>query len=494
MSLKGHRIRSVEPDSIAWEMGVEPGMYLVSVNGHPLEDVFDYRYFMAEEEVQVLIREESGEETLLEIEKDAEEDFGVEFESSLMDDYRSCSNRCIFCFIDQMPPGMRQTLYFKDDDSRLSFLQGNYVTLTNMSDRDIERIIRYRLEPINISVHTTNPALRVRMLHNRFAGDVFPKIAALRDAHIVMNGQIVLCRGFNDGAELDRTVSDLMEYLPEMQSVSVVPVGLTRFREGLEKLEPFTKEDACRLIDQIEGWQERIWEMTSERSVTQDGKHRDAPVEWTPTHFIHASDEWYLLAGRELPEEERYDGYLQLENGVGMLRLLHTETGDSIGEHLPEKEKIPPRNTLIATGFLAADAIRTEVSRTEAAFPQIRAAVLPVKNDFFGPLITVSGLVTGGDLIRQVRAYLAESQELPDELLIPVNMLRSGEKVLLDDVTVADVMRETGLPVRAVGSEGEEFVRALLGLPPKEDKERQIYEQTDCSDCGQTECGEIDPL
>ncbi|MEE1108532.1 MAG: PDZ domain-containing protein, partial [Lachnospiraceae bacterium] len=221
MSLKGHRIRSVEPDSIAWEMGVEPGMYLVSVNGHPLEDVFDYRYFMAEEEVQVLIREESGEETLLEIEKDAEEDFGVEFESSLMDDYRSCSNRCIFCFIDQMPPGMRQTLYFKDDDSRLSFLQGNYVTLTNMSDRDIERIIRYRLEPINISVHTTNPALRVRMLHNRFAGDVFPKIAALRDAHIVMNGQIVLCRGFNDGAELDRTVSDLMEYLPEMQSVSV---------------------------------------------------------------------------------------------------------------------------------------------------------------------------------------------------------------------------------------------------------------------------------
>lgn len=494
MSLKGHRIRSVEPDSIAWEMGVEPGMYLVSVNGHPLEDVFDYRYFMAEEEVQVLIREENGEETLLEIEKDAEEDFGVEFESSLMDDYRSCSNRCIFCFIDQMPKGLRKTLYFKDDDSRLSFLQGNYVTLTNMSDRDIERIIRYRLEPINISVHTTNPALRVRMLHNRFAGDVFPKIAALRDAHIVMNGQIVLCKGFNDGAELDRTISDLTEYLPEMQSVSVVPVGLTRFREGLEKLEPFTKEDACRLIDQVESWQKRILEKTGALSLTQDDAHRDSPVEWTPTHFIHASDEWYLLAERELPEEERYDSYLQLENGVGMLRLLFREVGDSIGDHLPERAEIPPRRTLIATGLLAADAIRAQAARVEAAFPQIRASVLPVQNDFFGPLITVSGLVTGGDLIRQVRAYLEAENDAPECLLIPVNMLRSGEEVFLDDVTVSDVEWETGLPVRAVGSEGEDFVRALLGLPQTEDKGRQIYEQTDCSDRGQAECGEIDPL
>ena len=244
MHSKGHKIKRVLPGGIAEEMGVEAGMSILKVNDVVPEDVFDYQYLMEDEYVTVLIREEDGTETLLEIEKDPDEDFGVEFESSLMDDYRHCSNRCIFCFIDQMPKGMRDTLYFKDDDSRLSFLQGNYVTLTNMKDKDIDRIIRYNMEPINISIHTTNPSLRCSMLGNRFAGEIFPKVRRLADAGITMNGQIVLCRGINDGLELERSIRDLSSYRPAMRSVSVVPVGLTKFREGLTRLLPFDRESA----------------------------------------------------------------------------------------------------------------------------------------------------------------------------------------------------------------------------------------------------------
>ena len=301
-----HKISRVLPESIAEELEIEPGDVLLAVNDQPIEDVFDYHYYTNEEYLTVLIRKPDGEEWELEIEKEFEEDLGIEFESSLMDEYRSCRNKCIFCFIDQMPPGMRKTLYFKDDDSRLSFLQGNYVTLTNMSDHDIDRIIRYHLGPINISFQTTNPKLRCKMLNNRFAGDVFPKIRRLADAGIEMNGQIVLCRGVNDKEELERSIRDMATYLPSLRSVSVVPVGLSKYRDGLYPLEPFDAASAAEVIDTIEAWQKKIY-----------------PVHGV--HFIHASDEWYLLANRPLPEEERYDGYLQLENGVGMLRLLYEE-------------------------------------------------------------------------------------------------------------------------------------------------------------------------
>ena len=298
-----HKISRVLPESIAEELEIEPGDVLLAVNDQPIEDVFDYHYYTNEEYLTVLIRKPDGEEWELEIEKEFEEDLGIEFESSLMDEYRSCRNKCIFCFIDQMPPGMRKTLYFKDDDSRLSFLQGNYVTLTNMSDHDIDRIIRYHLGPINISFQTTNPKLRCKMLNNRFAGDVFPKIRRLADAGIEMNGQIVLCRGVNDKEELERSIRDMATYLPSLRSVSVVPVGLSKYRDGLYPLEPFDAASAAEVIDTIEAWQKKIY-----------------PVHGV--HFIHASDEWYLLANRPLPEEERYDGYLQLENGVGMVRLF----------------------------------------------------------------------------------------------------------------------------------------------------------------------------
>ena len=301
-----HIIKSVEEGSIAWEMGIEPGDRLLQINGSIIEDVFDYHYYTNDEELLILIQKENGEEWELEIEKDYDEDLGIEFEQGLMDEYRSCRNKCMFCFIDQMPKGMRDTLYFKDDDSRLSFLQGNYITLTNMSDHDIQRIVDYHLEPINVSIHTTNPELRCKMLHNRFAGDALKKIQILYDGGITMNGQIVLCKGINDGEELERSIRDMTKWLPNLQSVSVVPVGLTKFRDGLYPLEPFTKEDAKEVLGIIHKWQKKIYE---EYGI----------------HFIHAGDEWYLLAEEELPEEERYDGYLQLENGVGMLRLLLNE-------------------------------------------------------------------------------------------------------------------------------------------------------------------------
>lgn len=301
----GHLISRVDPGSIAEELELEPGDMLLTIDGDEIEDIFDYEYRIDNEAITMVVRKKNGEEWELDIENEYQ-DLGLTFENGLMSDYRSCRNKCIFCFIDQMPPGMRETLYFKDDDSRLSFLQGNYITLTNMKDKDIDRIIKYRLAPINISVQSTNPELRCLMLHNRFAGDALKKIDTLYEAEIPMNGQIVLCKNVNDKEELERSIRDLSRYAPCMASVSVVPVGLSKFREGLYPLEPFTKEDAEENLDIIEKWQKIIYE-----------KHG--------IHFVHASDELYMLAGRPLPEEERYDGYIQLENGVGMIRLMTSE-------------------------------------------------------------------------------------------------------------------------------------------------------------------------
>lgn len=399
-----HRISQVKEGSIAWELEIEPGDELLSINGETVEDVFDYHYLVNDEELELLICKQNGEEWELEIEKDLEEDLGLEFENSLMDEYRSCRNHCVFCFIDQMPPGMRETLYFKDDDSRLSFLQGNYVTLTNMSDHDIDRIIRYHLAPINISFQTTNPKLRCEMLHNRFAGDIFPKVQRLYEAGIEMNGQIVLCKGLNDKAELERSISDLTKYLPHLKSVSVVPVGLSKYREGLYPLEPFTKEEAEQVIDTIEAWQKKLF--------PQYG-----------LHFIHASDEWYLLAGRKLPEEARYDGYLQLENGVGMLRLLKEEVTAELEKHSGDQRT---RRISFATGRLAYPYIKKYAEQIQKKYPNLEILGYEIRNDFFGELITVSGLLTGQDLMAQL-----SGKDLGECLLLPCNLLRSGEDIFL---------------------------------------------------------------
>lgn len=430
-----HIIKSVLPGSIAAELEIAAGDRLIAINEREIEDVFDYHFYTNDEELVLLIKKPDGEEWELEIEKEYEEDLGIEFEQGLMDEYRSCRNRCMFCFIDQMPEGMRDTLYFKDDDSRLSFLQGNYVTLTNMSGHDIDRIIRYRLEPINISFHTTNPELRCRMLHNRFAGDALAKADRLYEAGIHMNGQIVLCKGINDGEELERSIRDMAKYLPYLQSVSVVPVGLTKHREGLEPLEPFGKADAEEVLSAVHRWQEKLYEEYG-------------------THFIHAGDEWYILAEKELPGEERYDGYLQLENGVGMLRLLMNEFEEAYEEVQDDGIQ---RELSVATGLLAHPYIQKMADRLMMRCPGTDIRVYPIRNDFFGELITVSGLITGRDLIAQLRG-----QELGDRLLLPCNMFRSGEEVFLDDVSLAEV--EEALQVRAdiVKSSGQDFIDAVL--------------------------------
>ena len=430
-----HMIKDVLPGSIADELGIEEGDKLISINNNEIEDVFDYHFYVNDEELVLLIEKPNGEEWELEIEKDYEEDLGIEFEQGLMDEYRSCHNKCMFCFIDQMPEGMRDTLYFKDDDSRLSFLQGNYVTLTNMSDHDIERIVRYHLEPINISFQTTNPELRCKMLHNRFAGDALKKVDTLYESGIQMNGQIVLCKGINDGEELERSIRDLSKYVPCLQSVSVVPVGLTKYREGLYPLEPFTREDAVKILDTIHRWQDKFYE---EYGI----------------HFIHAGDEWYILAGEEMPEEERYDGYLQLENGVGMLRLLENEFEEAY-EKVDGDDR--DRELSIATGFLAYPYIQKMASRIEEKYFNTQIHVYPIRNDFFGELITVSGLITGRDLIHQL-----QNQKLGDRLLLPCNMFRSQEEVFLDDITLAQV--EDALQVRAdiVKSSGQDFIDVIV--------------------------------
>ena len=435
-----HIIKKVENDSIAQELGIEPGDILLEIDSQKVEDIFDYQFLIQDTYIEVLIQKPDGEQWLLEIDKEMDEDLGIEFENGLMDEYRSCHNKCIFCFIDQMPKGMRETLYFKDDDSRLSFLQGNYVTLTNMSDHDVERICNYHLSPINISFQTMNPELRCKMLNNRFAGSALKKVDRFMEAGILMNGQIVLCKGVNDGEELQFSIQEMTKYLPNLQSVSVVPVGLSKYREGLYPLKPFTKEDACQVIDTIELWQKKIY--------TEYG-----------IHFIHASDEWYILAEREIPEEERYDGYLQLENGVGMLRLLREEFADAmkIRKDCKKKNTEKKERISLATGKLAYPEILKMTEKIMQEYEGINITVYPIINHFFGEMITVSGLLTGQDILA-----LLKGKDLGERLLLPVNVLRSGEEVFLDDMTLTELENALQVKIDIVKSSGYDFVDEIL--------------------------------
>lgn len=439
---KGHLINQVLPESIAMELEIEAGDRVISINDNEIEDIFDYQFYVEDTYIEILIEKADGEQWVLEVEKEEDEDLGIVFDNGLMDEYRSCHNKCIFCFIDQMPKGMRDTLYFKDDDSRLSFLQGNYVTLTNMSDHDIDRIIKYHLSPINISFQTMNPTLRCKMLHNRFAGEALKKVDRLYEAGINMNGQIVLCKGVNDGEELIFSIREMMKYLPQLESVSVVPVGLSKYREGLYPLEPFTKEDATEVLSIIRGFQKEIYKEYG-------------------THFIHASDEWYLLAEEELPPEENYDGYLQLENGVGMLRLLLTEFQDAFSQLQFDLNKRKPIDTVIslATGKLAYPYILQMAQKMQESYPEMQIHVYEIRNDFFGEMITVSGLLTGQDIISQLKGKV-----LGKRLLLPQNILRSGEDVFLDDVTLQEVEKALQVQVDIVKSSGYDFVNTVLGL------------------------------
>lgn len=437
-----HIVKSLMPGGIGEELGIEPGDKLLAINGNEIQDVFDYYYYEESEQLLLLIEKPDGEEWELEIEKDEDESLGIEFDQSLMDEYRSCRNKCMFCFIDQMPKGMRETLYFKDDDSRLSFLQGNYITLTNMSDHDVERIVKYRLEPINISFQTTNPQLRCKMLHNRFAGEALKKVDILYRGQIEMNGQIVLCKGVNDGEELERTIRDLTGYLPYLKSVSIVPVGLTKYRDGLYPLEPFTKEDAREVLSVIHRWQEKIYQ---EHGI----------------HMIHAGDEWYVLAEEEVPEKERYDGYLQLENGVGMMRLLFNEVQEALSAVTGDGRQ---REISLATGRLMYPYIGKILEEIRKKFPNITTHLYAIRNDFFGERITVSGLITGQDLTGQLKG-----QPLGERLLLPCNMLKIGEPVFLDDFTLEEVENSLQVKTDIVKSSGQDLLDAVIGVYENDD-------------------------
>lgn len=431
-----HIVAQVNKRSLAHKARIKPGDEIIAVNGETIEDIFDYQFLTQNDYVEVLVKNKKGKERLCKIKKHEDADLGIIFENGLMDNYRSCHNKCIFCFIDQMPKGMRESLYFKDDDSRLSFLQGNYITLTNMSEKDVDRIIKYRLAPINISFQTTNPELRCKMLNNRFAGEALKKVDRIVEAGLEINGQIVLCKGVNDGEELTRTITDLYRYLPCLQSVSVVPVGLSKFREGLYPLEPFDKEDACKVIDEIEKWQKKAYEEFG-------------------LHFVHASDEWYILAGREMPEEERYDGYLQLENGVGMIRSMLVEFDEKMEDFEPTKQKA--EKISIVTGRLAFPYIKMMADRVMNDYPYKEIQVIPITNNFFGELITVTGLLTGKDISEQLTGM-----ELGDRAILPENVLKCDENIFLDDMkleTVEDILQ---VKFDVVKSNGYDFVDILF--------------------------------
>ncbi len=435
MKARKHIITRVISDTIADELGLESGDSLMEINGQQVEDALDYHLLILEQQLEVLIEKQNGEEWLLDIEKDENEDLGLVFENNLMDDYKCCTNKCIFCFIDQLPKGMRKTLYFKDDDARLSFLQGNYVTLTNMRDKDIERIIKYHLSPINLSVHTMNMKLRKMMLKNPLAEKLIEGMDKLYDARITMNGQIVLCKGINDKEELDYSIEQLTNYIPHMQSVSIVPVGLSKHRKGLYPLEPFTSEEARGVLNQIHQWQKKIYDQYG-------------------THLIHAGDEFYLLAHADFPMAESYDGYLQLENGVGMCRLLIDEVKSYLSAlegHTKEK------NITMITGELASRLIHPLVDLLKNQFPNVVVQVVPIHNSFFGSNITVSGLLTGRDIIEQLKG-----KKLGDRLLMPCNLLKHDETVLLDDITIEDIERALQVKVRIVQSSGQDFVEAII--------------------------------
>lgn len=436
------KVKGVVPGSIAEELEIQPGDRLLSISGHEIEDVLDYYFYMEAEVLTLLIRDHNGEEWEAEVEKEEKEDLGLIFEDQFMGTYQHCHNKCIFCFIDQLPKGMRPTLYFKDDDSRLSFLNGNYITMTNMQEKDMERIIRYHMSPMNVSVHTTNPELRVKMLKNPRAAQIMTHLRRFVEGGIVLNGQIVLCRGVNDGAELERTLTDLSEFVPQMQSLSIVPVGLSRHRQGLYPLEPFTPEDARALIQQVQPWREKFYKETG-------------------LHFVHLSDEFYILAGVELPEEDAYDGYLQIENGVGMMRLFWDEATQAVDE-IPQGEKGYGKVSLV-TALSAYGHIQRIVDAIQQKMDGGEVQVFCIRNDFFGKRITVTGLLTGQDILRQL-----EGKDLGRLLLLPENLLKADEEIFLDDMRLEDFKKTLQTPVDIVQSSGRDFVRKIVNCLQKE--------------------------
>ena len=433
------KITSVEKGSRAEKCGIQAGDILLSINENSINDVLDYRFYLTERQVNIGLSRD-GAEYSVSIKKGEYDDIGLDFETPLMDKKHSCKNKCIFCFIDQNPEGLRESLYFKDDDSRLSFIHGNYVTLTNMTQQDVDRIIKMRMSPINISVHTTNPELRVKMMKNKHSGEVLKYLNDFASAGLTMCGQIVLCRGVNDGEELLRSLNDLAALYPAMSSVAVVPAGLTKFREKLYPLTDFTAEEAGRIIDMI-------------NSVGEAHKDKHG------TRLFYAADEFYLKAGREIPDADYYEDYSQIENGVGMLRSCQDEFNMAIEDVIDLLEDKDTERTLsLVTGVAAYPMIERQIDRLKCICPNLSVNIYKIVNNFFGESITVSGLLTGKDMYEQLK-----DKPLGEELLIPQNCLRHGEEVFLCGMTVQELSEKLGVPVRASGNDGYELCEAVLG-------------------------------
>ena len=426
-------IKQVQPGSPAARKKLTGGMTLVRINGHDIMDVLDYRFYMMEPRLTLEVEADGGRRTV-KIRKDEDEDLGLEFDPYLMDRQHSCRNKCIFCFIDQLPPGMRESLYFKDDDSRLSFLFGNYITLTNVSEHEIQRIIDMHISPIHISVHTTNPELRCRMMGNRFAGDSLSALYRIAAAGIRIECQLVLCPGYNDGVELRRTMEDLARLAPSVESVAAVPVGVTRFREGLAPLRPFTGEECAAVIDAMEAFGGRQLAATGNR-------------------LFYPADEFYVKAGRPVPETDFYGDMTQLENGVGMMALLRAE----FREALAEETRQPAGHCLtLATGVAVAPFLRGLIDEAAQKWHNLKVEVVAIRNEFFGETIDVAGLVTGGDILKQMRGRSG------DRLLIPDVMLRHDGACFLDDMTPQELAQGLNVPLTVIAGDGQSLVEALL--------------------------------
>lgn len=430
------RIQDVEFESIAWEANLEPGDFVVSINGKKIKDIFDYQFLMGSHKIRLKIKKHDGRFERIKIIKEKYEDIGIIFHDELMGNEKSCTNKCIFCFIDQLPAGMRNSLYYKDDDARLSLLHGNYVTLTNTSMKELHRLVRLRISPINISVHTVNPELREKMMSNRFAGDIMEKIEFLTKKNIIMNCQVVVVRGYNDGEELEKTISALQKFYPAVSSLSIVPVGLTKHRKNLCELTAYDREASGEIIDVVDKYQNQF------RVQTGCG-------------FVYAADEFYIMSKRGFPDSDIYDGYPQIENGVGLVNSFIDEIDEEL---LKDYDEVNGRTVSVVTGTAALWIMKDVVARIEKKFENLKINIFSVENKFFGETVNVAGLLTGSDIINALMG-----KKLGDELFFPTVMLKADEEIFLDNVTPSHMEAVLGSKVTAVRVSGKEFINKLIG-------------------------------
>ena len=432
-------VKSVQSGSIAEDCGIEAGDVILAVNNLKIKDILDFKFYTSDDYYTITVLKQNGDTEEVEVYNDMYEQFGAEFENGLMDKPMLCKNKCIFCFMDQLPPNVRKTMVFKDDDIRLSFLQGNYVTLTNLTDDDISRIIRLRVSPLNISIHATDANVRKLMLNNPNAGKIMDIMQRFCDGGISMNGQIVLCKGINDGDVLNKTLTDLETLYPSLQSVSIVPVGISKHRQNLFKLEKFEKQDCINVINQVQLYQERF--------LNKFG-----------TRLVYLSDEFYLSAGMEIPPCEYYEDFPQIENGVGLVALLKDEVDAYLKELTQEQKNQKPSKKAIITSYIAYDFIKEFANKVKSINNNLEFEIYKIKNNFFGENITVTGLICGGDIIDQLKGKINA-----ETILLSDCMIKQNTDLFLDDTCIPDVEKALDAKIVQVKNNGRDFVDTLLG-------------------------------